>query len=341
MIIRSRAPLRISLGGGGTDVSPYPEIKGGAVLSTTIDRYAYVTIKENHEDTIRIFSQDYNLIEIFEKISEIKNDGKLNLVKAGLNYLNVDERGIDITIHVDSPPGSGLGSSSALTVSLIGAINELKEISMDSTQIARTAIEIERNKAGIKGGKQDQYAAAFGGFNFIEFKKDDVFVHPLQLDKSIINEFFTSLILFDTRKTRLSANILDRQIKSYEERKSIVMESLDSLKDIAYEMKQCLLDGNIFDFGELMNKNWKMKQNLDDQITNNEIDSIYDAGINAGAIGGKLLGAGGGGHMLFLCEIDKRQNVINEVSKLGCNNIKFNLDNRGLQSWTVDNGKVI
>jgi len=240
-MIISRSPLRISLGGGGTDVSPYPETVGGAVISTTIDRYAYVTLNKNTNQTLRVNSQDYNLLETFNSISELHTKGKLDLVKSAFKYMKIKKTNLDVFLHVDAPPGSGLGSSSALTVALIGAMRYMQKKLIEPYDIAHTSYIVEREEAGISGGKQDQYASAFGGLNFIEFKKNTVIVNPLRLRPEIKNELIASLILSDTGIRRLSANIITRQIKSYKNKKKIVTDSLDSIKQLAYESKSHLL----------------------------------------------------------------------------------------------------
>lgn len=340
-VIRSRAPLRISLGGGGTDVSPYPETNGGAVISTTIDRYAYVTIKTNQDSNLRVFSQDYDLLEIFRSVSDIQYNGKLDLIKAALKFLKVNETRMDIILSVDSPPGSGLGSSSALTVALIGALTKFKNENMTLYDIADSACKIEREEAGIKGGMQDQYAAAFGGFNFIEFRSNSVVVNPLRLRLEIQNELLASMILCDTGVTRLSAKILDRQIRSTTENQQTVMESLHYIKQLAYNMKDSLIKGNLKELGELLHSSWEYKKRLYREITNDYIDKLYSKAISAGAIGGKLLGAGAGGHILFLCQLENRQKIVKELKSGGCQIVKFNFDSNGLETWQVNDGRVL
>jgi len=340
-IIRSRAPLRISFAGGGTDVSPYPETHGGAVLSTTIDRYAYVTIYENHEGHLKIISQDYDLVTIFENLSELKFDGKLDLIKATLKHLQLEQTNLDIILNVDSPPGSGLGSSAAITVALTGALCHLKNTSLTPYELADTACIIEYKDAGIKGGVQDQYASTFGGFNFIEFYNNKVVVNPLRLRKEIQNELLSSLILCDTKKTRLSAKILERQIESYKQKNNQVIQNLDHIKQLAHETKESMIKGDIYRVGELLDQSWQHKKKLDKEISNQFIDKVYLKAKESGAIGGKLLGAGGGGHFLFVCDIKDRITVVKELEKLGCSVVKFNFDIDGLQVWNISDGKVI
>jgi D-glycero-alpha-D-manno-heptose-7-phosphate kinase len=338
--IRSRAPLRISFAGGGTDVPPYPEIYGGAVISTTIDRYAYVTLKTNSDKGIRIISQDYNLLEEFKKISDMKITGKTNLIKAAVIQAGLKNVNLDILVHVDSPPGSGLGSSSALAVGLIGCLSKYLNEHLTTYEIAERAIELERKWLNIQGGYQDQYAATFGGFNLIEFGKS-VIVNPLRLRAEVLQELLASMILVDTGKIRLSGNILKHQIHKYENKDPKTLEHLDVLKKIAYDLKDQLLRGNIQEVGCSLDMHWTHKRKIDKNITNSRIDFIYKKAKSAGIFGGKLLGAGGGGHMLFLCEPDRKYDVIKAIKKTGVEIVKFNFDNDGLRTWMLEDQRIV
>lgn len=340
-IFRSRAPLRISLAGGGTDVEPYPSLYGGAVISTTIDRYANVSMMKNDEKQIVLKSQDYGLMEKFSHISAISSGSKLDLLKATVRSFGTKKQYFTASIHVDSPPGSGLGSSSAVTVGLIGAFLLMNKKHLNKNEIAEKAIQIERGDMGIEGGKQDQYASVFGGFNFIEFKKSGVMVTPLRIRKEILNELLSSLVMFDTGKTRLSAKIIQRQVAKYHNRDDEVMKNLEIIKKNAYEMKNKLVEGKIKEIGEILHESWISKKKLDSHISNKEIDAIYKKALMEGAIGGKLMGAGGGGHFLFVCEPGQKKNLIKKITKLGYEHIRFNFDEEGLQTWMVENGKVM
>ena len=339
-IFRSRAPLRISFAGGGTDVPPYPQLYGGAIISTTIDRYAYVTLKKNSSQGIRIISHDYNLIEKFSSVSDIKIKGKTSLIRAALSQVGLNNTNIDVIIHADSPPGSGLGSSSAVAVALIGALALLKNKPLSRYQIAQQAVYLERELLGIKGGFQDQYASTFGGFNFIEFSKN-ITVNPLRLHNSVLNELLGSMILVDTQMNRLSSRILIRQIKKYEQKDSTTLEQLEKIKHLAFEMKNYLLKGDIWNLGTLLDSYWKFKKLIDTSISNKKIDKFYNSMIKNGALGGKILGAGGGGHMLLLCNPEDREQLLKHVKKSEFETIKFNFDNVGLQTWMLANNKVI
>ena len=339
-VIKSKAPLRISFAGGGTDVPPYPDMKGGAVISTTITKYAYVSLRMRNDNEITINSIDYDLLLSIKSISDLRYDGKLDLAKAAIKAFEMKEYGFDMLISCDSPPGSGLGSSSAVMVAIIGALAKLTGKSLTRYEIADLAYKLERIDLGIKGGLQDQYASAFGGFNFIEFRKSHVIVNPLRISPETLNELHSNLLLFDTGKTRLSAGILDRQIRSVIEKKEDVLESLDRIKEIAIEMKNCLLRGELDRFGELLYEEWLYKRRLDPQISNPMIERLFSIARREGAIGGKLCGAGGGGHLLIYCDLEKRHRVIKALEKAGCKYVAFGFDFQGLQTWEIKEGKV-
>lgn len=341
MHIRARAPLRISLAGGGTDIIPYFEKNEGAVISTTIDRYAYVTLKPLDENIIRVSSHDYDLQESFKGISDLRYNGRLDLVKAGFRKIGLGKRGFEITIHADAPPGSGLGSSSAVAVAFVGALYEFENKVFSSYEIADMAVKIERDELGLEGGVQDQYASTFGGINFIEFKKKSVIVNPLKLRLPILHELLASMVLCDTKKTRLSGDILKRQVDGYKGKKPDILKNLDEIKKLAYEMKDSLVKGNIERLATLLHQSWIHKKGLDKSISNKAIDKLYQTAIKGGALGGKLLGAGGGGHLLFICRPEKKESLVKQLIKRGCNIVKFNFDSEGLQTWRINEKGVI
>jgi len=340
MIIKSRTPLRISFAGGGTDIPPYPEMRGGAVISTTITKYAYVILKPRLGNEMRINSIDYNLMMSFESISDLKYDGNLDLAKAAIRLFQIENYGFDMLLSCDASPGSGLGSSSAVMVAIIGAFKELLKKPLTSYDVADLAHRLERTELGIKGGLQDHYAATFGGFNFIEFGKPSVVVNPLRIRPEIINELHSNLLLFDTCKTRLSAQIINRQMKAAKDGQRVVLESLDFLKQLAIDMKNSILRGNLKDFGELMHSAWEFKKKLDSEITNPAIEELYSLAKAEGAIGGKICGAGGGGHLLIYCDLENRHKVIKKLEELGCKIVTFGFESNGLQTWEVSECKV-
>lgn len=335
MIIRSKAPLRISFGGGGTDVSPYPEEKGGAVLSTTIDKYAYCTLVEREDNSINVKSLDYDIAVKYNVNGKVRYDGKLDLVKAAIKLLGI-KRGFDLFLHSDAPPGSGLGTSSAMVVAIVGACKQWLNLSLSDYEIAELAYEIERKEAGIQGGKQDQYASTFGGFNFIEFLGETTVVNPLRIKRGTINELEYRLMLCYTGSTRLSAGIIEDQVNNYSQRKGDAVRALDETKKLAFSIKNALLLGNMKEIGLLLHEGWCYKKEFSTKMTDPHINELYEVALQNGAIGGKLLGAGGGGHMLFLCEFDKWHIVAEKLEDLGGKIIGFTFNLRGMQSWEVN-----
>ena len=330
--VRSKAPLRISFSGGGTDVPPYPQDRGGVALSTTIDKYAYCSLAPNTDGEIRVTSLDYDVIAKYKNGADLAYDGELDLVKAVINHMGVD-RGLDLFMHMDAPPGSGLGSSSTAVVALIGLFRHWLRLPLSTYEIAQLAYQIERVELGIKGGMQDQYAAAFGGFNFIEFHKDAVVVNPLRVDAETMNELEYHLVLCYTGKTRLSARIIERQVASYIGRREEVVKALDGLKALTIEMKNALLQGRLRDFGAMLHEGWILKTALDSAITNPTLDELYEVARRHGALGGKVLGAGGGGYFLFYCEFDRKHILAEKLEALGGKIVEFGFDVRGLQTW--------
>jgi D-glycero-alpha-D-manno-heptose-7-phosphate kinase len=209
MLIRAKAPLRISFAGGGTDIYPYPQKEGGCVISATINKYAYGSLRPTENDQINIKSLDFDTFLNYKIDEELIYDGKLDLIKAAIiKFEGSKSQGFDLFLHSDAPPGSGLGSSSTMMVTLVGLLKEFKKIPLTDYEIANLAYIIERKDLGIKGGLQDQYAATFGGFNYIEFLKDRVIVNPLRISQDVINELEHNLILCYTGKTRVSDNIM-------------------------------------------------------------------------------------------------------------------------------------
>ena len=331
IVIRSKAPLRISFAGGGTDVPPYSDERGGAVLSSTIDRYAYCTICPRADREMRIRSLDFAQDESWTANgSMLRYDGNLDLIKAVLNHFEVAE-GFDMFLHCDAPPGSGLGGSSTVMVSLIGAVSEWLNKPLSQYEIARLAYVLEREELGFAGGKQDQYSAVFGGFNFMEFRGSETIVTPLRIRTEVLNELHYHMLLCYTGKTRESANIIQDQQRGY--RSGQNREALDSAKSLVFETKDALMKGEILRIGQLLHESWEQKKRFTSHITNSRIDKIYETARANGAIGGKISGAGGGGFMFFICEYDRKYRVAEELQKLGAEAVNFNFDKHGLQTW--------
>ena len=336
MIIRSKAPLRISFCGGGTDVSPYVEERGGVVLSVTIDKYAYASLRIRDDENISVQSLDYDIVAKYRVDDDLEYNGELDLVKAVIrNMCNGNKQGLDFFMHSDAPPGSGLGSSSTVVVALIGLIRHWQRLPLTNYEIADLAYRIERVDLNIKGGMQDQYAAVFGGFNFIEFGRDAVIVNPLRIEDDIINELQYNLLLCYTGRTRLSANIITTQVDNYVRKEGEVVTAMDELKEITVGLKNALLQGRLDDFGALLNEAWFNKKKMAKQITSTTIDALYETARKNGALGGKILGAGGGGYLLLYCPFDRKHIIAEELEKLGGQVVEFTFDYNGLQSWEV------
>lgn len=334
--IRAKAPLRISFAGGGTDVRPFPEREGGCVLSATINKYAYGTLKPRSDTKIQVESLDFGLTLNLEAQENLLYDGKLDLVKAAIKKLGgQNSDGFDLLLQSEVPPGTGLGSSSTVMVVLVGLLKEFKGLALTDYEIAQMAYQIEWIELGIKGGLQDQYAATFGGFNFIEFLPERVIVNPLRISQDVINELEHNLLLCDIGKTRLSAKLIDDQMQRYRDGDEDSVLGLRKQKELAIEMKNTLLRRRLNKFGELLNESWQSKKRLSPKISSPEIDEIYEVARRHGALGGKLSGAGGGGFMLLYCEFDRKHKVARALAKCGRNVCGVAFDLNGLQTWRI------
>ena len=334
---RARAPLRLSFCGGGTDVSPYPEEHGGCVLSATINHYATATLRPRRDTRLTLASLDYDMVAKYDHPRRLRFDGQLDLLKAAVRALKV-KRGADLWTHSDAPPGSGLGASSTLMVSLLGVLREWLKLDLSPYDLAEAAFQIERRDLHLAGGRQDQYAAAFGGFNFIEFLPDGTVVTPLKLRRETLEELEYRLLLCYMGQTRQSARIIERQTKSYQEGKRATVKALDALKVQTHEMKRALLLNHIDGFGELLHEAWEHKKKLDDGISNSHVDKLYQVARKEGAIGGKMPGAGGGGYFLLLTRFDRRHRVAAALEKHGGQVVPFHFEARGMRSWSVVRG---
>lgn len=347
MIIRSRSPVRISFGGGGTDVPPYCDEKNGCVLSATINKYSYASLESRSDQEIHIESGNLLKKLSFGSIDEMTYNDELDLLKAAVKNLNTTRMGLNIFLRSDVPPKSGLGGSAACFVALIGLFNHLRLDKMTNYEIAELAHKLEREELKIAGGKQDQYATVFGGINFIEFSRNGVRVNPLRMKKDHILELEKNLVLIhvgdrpqDVTREYLTGkvktdDIIGDQVKSVIEKKESVIEALDRTKEIAHEMRRAFITGDLIGFGELLHKAWEEKKKFSKMISNRCIDDLYALARKHGAIGGKITGAGGGGFMLFFCEPNKEQIVAEHLEKAGARPVSFAFDFDGLQTWEV------
>ena len=342
MIYRSKAPLRLGLAGGGTDVSPYSDIYSGAVLNATIDQYAYCTIEETISDTIVLIALDLDQQKRYASVLNLPIDGHLDLIKGVYNRI-VKDFGITkplsfkITTYCDAPPGSGLGSSSTMVVAILKAFTEWLNLPLGDYDMAYLAYQIERIDLGLSGGKQDQYAATFGGFNFIEFSKDErVIVNPLRIKRWIIDELEVSMVLFYTGESRSSDKIIKEQQKNTREGKKLPIQAMHRIKKNSYLMKDFLLKGDIVHFAKALGKEWENKKQMATSITNIKIENIYEAAMKSGAYGGKVSGAGGGGFMFFTINPTKRINLINTLNNFDGKVLNFHFSDNGCQGWRIN-----
>lgn len=339
MIIRSKAPLRLGLAGGGTDVSPYSDIYGGAILNATISMYAYATIIPRDDGRIIFRAIDKNESYEFESTMFIPLNGELNLLRGIYNRIVKDYSkkplSFELSTYVDAPPGSGLGTSSTLVVAILGAFVEWLNLPLGEYDLARLAYDIERIDLGMAGGKQDQYAATFGGVNFMEFYKDDkVIVNPLRIRSNYLNELAYNLVLYYTETSRNSSQIIEKQAKNVVNNELQSIEATHKLKEQSILMKEALLKGELNKVGEILDFGWENKKLLAEGITNPEIEKIYKIAKKNGASGGKVSGAGGGGFMIFYCPDNKRSQVVRALEKHGGKVKRYEFVTQGLSSWT-------
>ena len=332
--VRGRAPLRVSFGGGGTDVEPFCVEQGGAIIGSTINKYAYCSIIPRDDDQITVHSLDFDMTVKYNAKENYVCDGRLDLVTEALRAMDI-KQGCEVYLQCDAPAGSGLGTSSTVMVSLLTAMARWKGITLDNYAMADLAYGVERIDLGISGGYQDQYAATFGGFNFIEFHgRNNVVVNPLRIRRDIINELQYNLLLCYTGNIHVSANIIKDQVSNY--KKPDAFQAMCEVKALSYAMKDELLKGNLHNFGRLLDYGWESKKRMSSKITNPQIDMLYDEAKKAGALGGKLLGAGGGGFLLVYCPYNVKHQVARRLEAAGGQLMDWNFELRGAQSWICD-----
>jgi D-glycero-alpha-D-manno-heptose-7-phosphate kinase len=333
-IFRSKAPLRVSFAGGGTDVPPFPEREGGLVLSATINRYAYGALAPRDDQEITVESVDFGMSLTYGAEEELKYDGRLDLVKAAIREMG--RGGFDIFLHANAPPGSGLGSSSAVMVTLIGLLKDFHGRPLTDYEIAQLASDLERRDLGIQGGLQDQYAATFGGFNFIEFGADHVIVNPLRVAPDVIHELEHNMLLCYTGVTRQSDKIIEDQTKRWTGGDAEALAGIRAGKELAVEMKNALLRRRVDEFGHLLGAAWEQKKKMSPRISNEFIDTAYEEACKQGALGGKVTGAGGGGYMLLCCPFQRKHHVANALIGMGGQISEFEFTPNGLTTWSVN-----
>ena len=341
MIVRARAPLRLGLAGGGTDLSPYCDEYGGYILNATIDRYAYAVIKTLDEPVLRFIATDQQK-EIVQAVSEpLPLDGKLDLHKAVyseiiLRYNAGQPVALELSTFCDAPAGSGLGSSSTLVVVMIRAFAELLNLPLDDYTIAQLAFKIEREDCGLQGGRQDQFSATFGGFNFMEFYANGrSVINSLRIKNWIVCELEASLLLFYTGVSRESAIIVADQSNNVKTGSLPAIEAMHEMKREALMMKECILKGDFNGIVHSMRQGWESKKRSAKTISNPHIEQIYGAAIAAGALAGKISGAGGGGYMMFFAPPDKRMEVVRALHRFDGQVSNCHFTKHGTQAWRI------
>lgn len=330
MALIAQAPVRISLGGGGTDLAAYYKRYGGIVVSTAINRYVYTIVSSSVFDSQQIISADYHTFYRRPLSESLAGDGDLVLPKAALGYFGI-KTGIDIFIASQVPPGTGLGSSGSVAVSMVAALSTYLNRPLDKGETAEIACHIEIDRVGAPVGKQDQYAAAFGGLNVITFSADGVTVDPIRLDPDTLSRLQRSILLFYTGHARDSANILKHQRSASERESPEVIQRLHRIKALGLEIREALIAGDLQAFGQLMHQSWLNKRGLVANISNSAIDGWYEVARSAGAIGGKIAGAGGGGFLMLVCPPEAQAAVTEALAARNLRRMDFSFDFAGVR----------
>jgi D-glycero-alpha-D-manno-heptose-7-phosphate kinase len=339
--VRARAPLRLGLAGGGTDVSPFCDLHGGFVLNAAIDKYAYAMIDPLPAGQLELLATDQQQSHAGPAVAELPLTEPLKLHKGVYNRIVRDYRGgeplsVRLTTFSEAPAGSGLGSSSTLVVAMIKAFVEYLNLPLGEYEIARLAYDIERVDVGLAGGRQDQYSATFGGFNFMEFYADErVVVNPLRIKNWIITELEASLVLYFTGVSRHSADVIQEQRKNVEQKKASSMEASFDLKREAVAMKEALLKGDFDALAASLRTGWESKKKLAQNVSNSDIDETYQTALRAGAKAGKVSGAGGGGFMFFLVDPPRRMQTLRALQALGGQAGGCHFSKHGTEGWRV------
>ncbi len=339
MIVRARAPLRLGFAGGGTDVPPFSDEHGGFVMNATIDRFAYATIDHSPTGLLELHSLDSDVNDSRELGDVDLGPGALQLMsgvywRMAQEYPDVLRAPIRIRSYSDAPPGSGLGSSSAMVVALVTAFVEYFGLPLGEYEIAHLAHSIERSDLNLAGGKQDQYAAAFGGFNFMEFYGlDRVIVNPLRIKDWLVAELEASLLLYFTGVSRSSARIIEEQSRNVVEGNRQSVDAMFQLKDEAVQMKEALLRCDLQRFAEVMQSSWQLKKLMATSIATPVIDAVENVAMRNGAIAAKVSGAGGGGFMMFMCDPADRIRLSRALAGQGGSLLDFHFHSGGAVAW--------
>lgn len=330
VLSRARAPVRLSFSGGGSDLTYYFVDNPGAVLSTTVALYCHTTLVPRADQDIHIHSEDLDTHIHYSSLIELLQSPRQDLLSSVISVVK-PTYGFDLYVRSDFPVGSGLGGSSAVATAVVAAFNEMRLDRWGTYEVAELAFQAERICFGIAGGWQDQYASAFGGFNLIELDDKKNLVHAIRLEQATLNELEECLILCDSTIKHNSGSLHNKQREAYSADNT--NGYLKGIVSLCREMHTHLIRGELLDFGRCMAKSWDLKRNLHSSISNSQIDNIYQAALDAGAIGGKLLGAGAGGFFLFFVQPQHRQHVTKRLRELNCRLSTFKFENEGVTSW--------
>ena len=339
--VRARAPLRLGFGGGGTDVSPYWNTHGGAVLNATIDLFAHVTVDPRADGQVSLVAADRDMSWTGAAALPLNADPNLRLlegvyVRCMREFAGGQAIPLTLTSYADCPPGSGLGSSSGLVVAMVEAMRRFLGVELTPDALARLAFEIEREDLGLAGGRQDQWTAAFGGLNLMHFKTDgQVVVERAPVAPQVLRELESSLVLYFTGVSRESAAIIDEQTANMRSGSARSLEGLHALKVGAFDMREALVAGDLARLGELLDAGWLSKKLTAHNISSAKIDEVYEAAKAFGVFGGKVSGAGGGGFMMFLVEPTRREGLKRLLTGFGGMAQGCRLEERGAESWVA------
>ncbi len=338
MIIRSKAPLRLGLAGGGSDVSPYSDLYGGLILNATINLSAYCTIETQEGREVRVDAYDADVHADCPLAPVL--EGAPDLIRGVYNRIVRDfgpaPGAFRITTYNDAPAGSGLGTSSTMVVCILKCFAEWMNLPLGDYEVARLAYEIERMDLGLAGGKQDQYAAAFGGFNYMEFRPEDiVIVNPLKIKPWIVEELEGSMVLYYTGRSRSSAAIISEQQKNTASGNTVAIEAMHRIRQSSSDMKLALLKGDMQEFGRILGQAWEDKKKMAGAITNPVIQEAFDAACAAGAVAGKVSGAGGGGFIMLMVPPVRKMAVVRALEQLPGKVVPFQFTERGAHAWRV------
>lgn len=330
---RARSPVRISFGGGGSDLTHYFSGEGGAVINTTISLYSHATLRMRADEQIIVHSRDLGeSLRGQDLQSALGQNGRFGLIQALLKAVHPDF-GFELYLHSDFPMNSGLGGSAVVAAAMLGCFNQFRRDQWDLHELAELAFQAERLYLGVAGGWQDQYATVFGGFNFMEFRMDQNIVHPLRIQPDTLLELEESLILCDTGTTHDSGDIHQDQRRQMQQED--IRQQVQTNVELTYRMRNHLLRGRLLQFGQCLNEAWQLKRRLSSKISNGRLDRIYEDALHCGALGGKLLGAGGGGFFIFYVPPFRKHELINGIESAGLKVRPFRFEQEGLRAWSA------